>query len=80
MTVEQLMAKQRATPFCPYRIHLADGRSLDVKHPDFLARSPGGRTATVYTSEEASEVIDLLLVTSLETLNGRRSSGRTRQK
>lgn len=66
MTLEQLMAKQHAQPFRPYRIHLADGRSLDVKHQDFLARSPGGRTATVYTSGEASEVIDLLLVTSLE--------------
>ncbi len=71
VTLEQLLAKQRAQPFRPYRIHLAAGRHVDVAHPEFLARSPSGRTATVYTSEEGSQVIDLLLVTSLEDLNGR---------
>lgn len=70
MTVEQLIQMQRAQPFRPYRIHLADGRHLDVKHPDFLARSPAGRTAMVYKDDETFEVIDLLLVTSLEVVNG----------
>ncbi len=78
MTLEQLLAKQRAQPFRPYRIHLTDGRHLDVAHPEFLARSPSGRTATVYTSDEGSEVIDLLLVTSLEDLDGRNAGRRRR--
>ena len=71
MTIEQVLQKQHAQPFRPYRIHLADGRHLDVQHPDFLARSPSGRTATVYTSDDGSEVIDLLLVTSLEDRDGK---------
>lgn len=70
MAVVQLIQMQRAQPFRPYRIHLADGRHLDVKHPDFLARSPAGRTAMVYKDDETFEVIDLLLVTSLEVVNG----------
>lgn len=70
MTVEQLQGVQQAKPFRPYRIHMADGRSLDVFHPDFVARSPAGRGAIVYKPDETFEVIDLLLVASLEVLNG----------
>lgn len=74
MTVEQLVQMQRAQPFRPYRIHLADGRHVDVEHPDFVARSPTGRTAIVYKADETSEVIDLLLVSSLEVLDGKERS------
>lgn len=81
MTIEQLLSFQNATPFHPYRIHLADGRSLEVRHRDFLARSPGGRTAIVYKPNDMFEVIDWLLVTSLETLNGHTGSKkRTRRE
>ncbi|MGQ9649865.1 MAG: hypothetical protein ACUVXJ_07130 [Phycisphaerae bacterium] len=54
-----------AQPFRPFRIHLATGRQLDVRHPDFLSRSPGGRSAVVWKSEECFKVIDLPLVASL---------------
>ncbi|MCK4343178.1 MAG: hypothetical protein KAY37_15800 [Phycisphaerae bacterium] len=74
MTVEQLVQVQRAQPFRAYRIHLADGRHLDVGHPDFLARSPSGRTAIVYKVDETFEIIDLLLVSSLEILDGKERS------
>ena len=70
MTVEQLVQMQQAQPFRAYRIHMANGRHLDVKHPDFLARSPSGRTAIVYKADDTFEVIDLLLVSSLEVLDG----------
>ena len=74
MTVEQLQATQHAQPFRPYRIHMADGRSLDVHHPDFVARSPTGRTIVVYKLDDTSEIVDLLLVASLEVLNGQSQS------
>ncbi len=77
MNVEQLQATQHAQPFRPYRIHMADGRSLDVHHPDFVARSPAGRTIVVYKADETSEIVDLLLVTSLEVLNGQPAQKRT---
>jgi len=76
MTVEQLVQMQRARPFRAYRIHLADGRRLDAKHPDFLARSPSGRTVILYKPDDTFEVIDLLLVSSLETLDGKHRSRR----
>jgi hypothetical protein len=70
MTVEQLQAMQHAQPFRPYRIHMADGRSLDVHHPDFVARAPTGRGVIIYKPDDTFEVLDLLLVASLEVLNG----------
>ena len=70
MNVEQLQRVQHARPFRPYRIHMADGRSLDVHHPDFVARSASGRTIIVYGPDDTFEIVDLLLVASLEVLNG----------
>ncbi len=79
MTVDQLQAMQQAQPFQPYRIHMADGRHLDVAHRDFLARSPAGRTVVVYKPDETFEVIDLFLVASLEVLRGKRNGSRGRR-
>ena len=75
MTSDQLTTILTSRPFQPFRIHLADGRHLDVEHPEFIAYR-GGRTAVVYTGAERNEVIDLLLVTSLETLAGTSKSRR----
>ena len=77
MTVEQLQAIQHAQPFRPYRIHMADGRSLDVHHPDFVARSPAGRTIVVFKLDDTSEIVDLLLVARLEVLIGQSVQKRT---
>ncbi len=66
MTAEQLRAVRQAQPFRPFRIHLADGRSLAVPHRDFVSQSPGGRTIIVYHHDEAFGIVDLYLVTELE--------------
>ena len=66
MTTEQLRRVLHACPFEPFDIHLADGRHLTVKHPDFLALFPSGRTFVVTFDDESFEVVDLLLVTSLK--------------
>ena len=65
MTSEQLRVIRDASPFHPFTIHLADGRSLHVPHGDFLSVSPGGRTVIAYQAGEAFSVLDLLLVTEL---------------
>jgi len=71
MTIESLAQALHSQPFRPFRVHMASGRHLDVNHPDFIARSPSGRTAIIYKEDETFEVIDLLLVASLEVLNGK---------
>ena len=65
MTIEQLRKHYHAKPFRPFTMHLADGRAIDVEHPEFMALSPSGRTVVVYTEPQAAETIDLLLVTSI---------------
>jgi len=77
MTIEQIKKLHDVRPFQPFRIHMADGRHIDVKHSECLARSPGGRTFIVYTGDEDWEIVDLLLVTSLELINGRAKRSRS---
>lgn len=78
MTVEQLREMAGARPFRPFRLHLADGRSLDVDHPEFLMPSRSGRTIVVSKPTDTFEIVDLLLVTSLEVKNGDVRSRRRR--
>jgi hypothetical protein len=76
MTTDQLRNVWKAEPFRPFVIHLADGRQVKVGHPEFLTRSPSGRSIIVYQPDDSFNVIDLLLVTDLEVnanwRNGRR--------
>ncbi len=44
-TIEQVRNAMHAQPFQPFTVHLVDGRSYLVKHPDFISVSsqPRGR-------------------------------------
>ena len=66
MTTEQLHNLIRAVPFQPIVIHLADGRAVPVPHPEFIAHRPNSRIALVSLPNDSFEIIDLLLVVSLE--------------
>ena len=66
MTVEQLKNVQHAQPFRPFTIHLGDGRLFFVKHPDFVSRSPSGRTVIVHSDDDSFNILDMLLVTEIE--------------
>jgi hypothetical protein len=70
MTVERVRNLHGARPFRPFTIHLGDGRSFRVKHPELLAILPPGRNVIVVTGEDEWEIIDLLLVTSIGSANG----------
>lgn len=70
MTIEQLRRVVHAEPFEPFAVYWADGRELRVRHPDFIALSPAGRTCTLYHDDDAAEFIDILRITSLRLLNG----------
>ncbi|MEJ2646812.1 MAG: hypothetical protein P8016_00220 [Sedimentisphaerales bacterium] len=58
-------------PFQPFIIHLADGRQIPVRHREFMASSPSGRTIVVYDQDDSFNIIDSLLVTSLENKKGK---------
>jgi len=76
MTIEAIRPLYEATPFRPFTIHLADGRKVAVKHREFMAAAPSGRTIIVYQPDDSFNVIDLLLVTDLEVQDGRRRVSR----
>jgi hypothetical protein len=67
-TIDQIRSLQDATPFQAFRVHMANGKSVRVPHPDFMSLSPTGRILIVYRANDSFEVIDTLLVTSIETL------------
>lgn len=66
MTIEEFKTALHSQPFRPFTIRMADGRNFPVQHRDFVARSPSGRTVTVYYDEDCSSVLDLLLMTEIE--------------
>jgi hypothetical protein len=73
MTLEALRKYHQAEPFRPFVLHMADGRSVRVDHPEFLAYTGGGRTIIVGDAEgDGSEIVDLLLVASIQVLDSRR--------
>lgn len=75
MTIEQLRTIHQTKPFKPFVIHLADGRQLAVPHNEFLAMSHSGRTCVVNLPDDGLEIIDLLLITSLEVAADRSTNG-----
>lgn len=70
MTVEQFKTTLHLQPFRPFTIRMADGRTFQVSHPDFVAQSPSGRTVIVFQPDESYSVLDLLLMTELQVANG----------
>jgi hypothetical protein len=65
MTIESLEPAHKSRPFRPFSLRLADGRSIPVPHPEFLAFNGKGRTALVTDEGEGFDIVDLLLVVPL---------------
>lgn len=63
-----------AEPFRPFRIHMASGRTFEVRHPEFVQM--GRSTLTVYAPHENDpdgpqrwEKISLVLIESIAPLD-----------
>ncbi len=59
----------RASPFKPFRIFLADQRTIDVKHPEFACIAQTGRELCVHQPDGDLERIDPLLIVSIADLD-----------
>jgi hypothetical protein len=60
-------------PFEPFVIRLADGRSIPVHHPDFVA--VGTRRAVVIQEDESLVWLEPLLVVSIDWPGGKPKRG-----
>ncbi len=66
MTTEQFRSTLHLQPFRPFTIRMADGRSFEVPHPDFVAQSPSGRTIVAFQDDDSYSLLDLLLMTEVD--------------
>jgi hypothetical protein len=49
----------------PFILHLSDGRSVNVTHPELMAIGPSGRTISVYQQDNPLSTINLAQVTNV---------------
>jgi hypothetical protein len=66
MSPEFVRNATKRRPFRPFIVHMAGGRSIPVRSPEFIELPKEGRLVVVYNPNGATHVVDLLLVTDLE--------------
>jgi hypothetical protein len=64
MDIKGIREAVHREPFEPFNMRLADGRSLPVSHPDFIAISE--RRIIVVGADDSWSVIEPLMVDSLD--------------
>ena len=74
MTTEELRATLHKAPFEPFTIHLADGNSIYVPHPDFAALRGLAAAIVTFADSNAYAIVDLSLVTHLEVPGSQKHS------
>jgi hypothetical protein len=69
MTGDQLKDLLHATPFVPFRVHVAaEQKAYDIPHPDFAMLTYKGRVLVVArTDAEAVHLISVPLISRVET-------------
>jgi hypothetical protein len=60
-TVREALRSRR-----PFKLTMADGRRLEVPHPEFAMLSRTGRILHIAVENERVEALDVLLITGLE--------------
>jgi len=50
----------------PFKVGVADGRTLDIPHPEFAMLSRSGRLLHAAVEGDRVELLDVLLITSLQ--------------
>lgn len=68
MTTAEMRAFRDAAPFRHFRIHLADGRKLDVRHPEYLTIFNKAPRIAVEQDDGTYDLINLPIVASVELL------------
>ncbi len=66
MKIDELKKAKDQRPFQPFQVRMADGRELEVRHPDAVAWDPDTpRIALFVVPGGRWEVVDVALITSL---------------
>ena len=65
MDIQGIREALHRQPFEPFSVRLANGRSLPVPHPDFVAIGP--RRIVVVAADDSWSVVEPLLIVSLDS-------------
>ena len=83
MRRDELVDALQAKPFRPFRLHVSDGATFEIRHPEMLMvtrhwaivgvleSQEDGNSQGAYPHIERSTTVDLLHVTQIEELRGR---------
>jgi hypothetical protein len=66
VTIDQVRRLYDAQPFRPFTMRLADGREFAVRHREFVALAPSGRTLILYQPDVSFGIVDMVFVAHLE--------------
>lgn len=67
MVSEQIRKTLAIQPFRPFQLHLADGRVLRVRHPEFIYVPPKNERTVYITDDDGDvEIVDALMIVSLK--------------
>jgi hypothetical protein len=74
MTGREVQAFVDAEPFQPFRIHMASGRTFDVRHPEMIRIGRPSVTVFAFSQDderfyERVEMLGLLLIESISVLD-----------
>ena len=74
MTGREIQAFVDAEPFQPFRIHMASGRTFDVRHPEMIRIGRTSVTVFAFSQDderfyERVEMLGLLLIESISVLD-----------
>ena len=80
MNLDGLRSALKSQPFQPFSMRLADGRSVPVKHPEFVAVGP--RLVVVVDTDNSWQIVEPLLIVSLDSdkPSGKTQNGKGRHK
>jgi hypothetical protein len=66
MDYNSLQNALRRQPFRPFSLCLADGRTVEIRHPEYMAMNK--RVVIVIDDDSFTQTIEQLLIVSLEEL------------
>jgi hypothetical protein len=61
-----LFRELRRLPFLPLNLHLTDGQTFSISHPDFCIVEDDGRTMSICDAQNRVHFIDLSFVVSID--------------
>lgn len=69
MDLNSIRNALREEPFRPFALCLADGRRIEVKHPEFVAMNK--RIVIVTDEDSNTKILEPLLIVSLDDVAGK---------